>query len=311
MGRYVSVYADMTIQHLPLFKALSDTNRLRALLVLREAELTVGELGSILALAQSSVSSLLRTLTEAELLTVRRSGRRAFYRGVSSPLVSNMLRGLDIEDSDRDALQCILRSRQPSHELALASEFERAEVAGRSWQSLARGLLLISRFGIVADFGVGSGHLTMLLAERAQRIYAVDRDAKRLLTLKKRAVSRGVDLISVQSELADAVLPETVDLCTVSLVLSSNSDPHSIIRRAAGCLAEDGVLWLTALASHSHETIQQRLGHAWPGIPTELLVQWVQSAGLEDINVVSGGRERRAPRLESHVLVARRRKVAA
>ena len=48
-------------------------------------------------------------------------------------------------------------------------------------------LLAISKLGVVADLGVGSGELTLLLAQASTRLYAVDHQQSALQALAGRA----------------------------------------------------------------------------------------------------------------------------
>lgn len=61
-------------------KALSDGQRVRALMLLRGGELCVCRLVEVLALAPSTVSKHLSILSEADLVDVRKEGRWAYYR---------------------------------------------------------------------------------------------------------------------------------------------------------------------------------------------------------------------------------------
>ncbi len=63
-----------------LFKTLADENRLRILYVLKEKEISVGELVTKLELSQPLVSHHLRELKLAGLVTSRKSGPYVFYR---------------------------------------------------------------------------------------------------------------------------------------------------------------------------------------------------------------------------------------
>ncbi|MBA2305948.1 MAG: helix-turn-helix transcriptional regulator [Acidobacteria bacterium] len=58
---------------------LSDVTRSRLLLLLDRNELTVGELGSVLQLPQSTVSRHLKTLLDAGWVTSRREGTSRYY----------------------------------------------------------------------------------------------------------------------------------------------------------------------------------------------------------------------------------------
>mgnify|MGYP001377373556 FL=1 len=61
-------------------KALSDGQRVRALMLLRGGELCVCRIVEVLALAPSTVSKHLSILSEADLVDVHKEGRWAYYR---------------------------------------------------------------------------------------------------------------------------------------------------------------------------------------------------------------------------------------
>jgi len=61
-------------------KALSDENRVRALMMLRNGELCVCQLIEMLRLAPSTVSKHMSILRQAQLVTARKEGRWSYYR---------------------------------------------------------------------------------------------------------------------------------------------------------------------------------------------------------------------------------------
>lgn len=71
------------------FHALSDPRRLQILAVLRDGERCVCDLQADLGLAQSLLSFHLKTLRDAGLVTVRRSGRWAHY-SLSHPALAEV-----------------------------------------------------------------------------------------------------------------------------------------------------------------------------------------------------------------------------
>lgn len=62
-----------------LFKALSSSSRLKILQILADGSSTVGRVATTSGLSQPLVSQHLRTLRSAGLVSVRRSGREAYY----------------------------------------------------------------------------------------------------------------------------------------------------------------------------------------------------------------------------------------
>src|SRR5215475_77948 len=61
-------------------RALTEPNRLRIVLLLKEEELSVAELQEILTMGQSSISTHLSQLKQAGLVEDRRTGKNNLYR---------------------------------------------------------------------------------------------------------------------------------------------------------------------------------------------------------------------------------------
>jgi ArsR family transcriptional regulator, arsenate/arsenite/antimonite-responsive transcriptional repressor len=74
-------------QFMAITKALSDENRVRILLMLRQEELCVCQIVSVLGLSASTVSKHLSILHQAQLLDSTRRGKWVYYRlaGAQSP----------------------------------------------------------------------------------------------------------------------------------------------------------------------------------------------------------------------------------
>jgi len=81
--------------HVPLdriardFAPLADRTKLRILVsLLQIGELCVADLAVVSGLSVSATSHALRELSARSMVTVRRDGRRAFYRATDSPYVA-------------------------------------------------------------------------------------------------------------------------------------------------------------------------------------------------------------------------------
>lgn len=291
------------------FKALGDPTRLRALLLLRIQELTVTELQRVLGGAQSTVSGLLRVLMQAGLVHARRDGRHAFYKASEGiGWVDAALGGAALGADDLAELERIRAARLGERDGDDAADIDRSGVPGRSWETLARSLLELSRLGVVADLGVGPGELTLLLAGAAERVYAVDREPDRLAAVERRAREAGLrNLIAIASDFAEVTLPEPVDLVVLSLSLHFAERPAAVVARAHEQLRPGGRLWITELAAHEHTWTMSRLGHRWLGFAPETLRAFLADAGFVDTRVRRGGRDRRKPRLRSLIAIGTRR----
>jgi ArsR family transcriptional regulator len=63
-----------------LFRAFSDTNRVRLLSVLAQGECNVSQLAERVGISPSAVSHHLRSLRQMRLIVSRRDGKEVFYR---------------------------------------------------------------------------------------------------------------------------------------------------------------------------------------------------------------------------------------
>ena len=82
---------------------------------------------------------------------------------------------------DDERLRLVLRKRKDklrSYFDELAGRFGRNYVPGRSWKGLAEMLLRLLPPLVIADLGAGEGTLSLLLAQRAERVIAVDSSEK-------------------------------------------------------------------------------------------------------------------------------------
>ena len=70
----------MMLEFINITKALSDENRVRALMMLQEGELCVCQLIEMLGLAPSTVSKHMSILRQARLVQARKEGRWMYYR---------------------------------------------------------------------------------------------------------------------------------------------------------------------------------------------------------------------------------------
>src|SRR3954470_9626299 len=104
---------------LSMLRAAGDATRLRLLLLLVRAELTVSELTQILGQSQPRVSRHLKLLCEAGLLERFREGAWAFYRlsqrSAAAPLAGHLVALLPADDPglalDLERLEGVKRSR--------------------------------------------------------------------------------------------------------------------------------------------------------------------------------------------------------
>lgn len=104
---------------LSVFKALSDSHRLRAFMALQDGELCICQIIALLELAPSTVSKHMSILKQAGLVKSRKEGRWIYYcRAESSNvpvkaivmLLSKMIADDTVVKNDSDVLSAIITS---------------------------------------------------------------------------------------------------------------------------------------------------------------------------------------------------------
>ncbi|MEE8468817.1 MAG: metalloregulator ArsR/SmtB family transcription factor, partial [Planctomycetota bacterium] len=193
-----------------LLKALGDETRLRLLHLLGLGELSVGELMEILNLGQSRTSTQLNLLKEAGLVVDRRAGRRSYYsllpaavQGLLEAVLAERADDPELE-ADRagfEALQIRRRERSRSYFDRVAATFGDQVLPGRTWEGLARGILRLAPRARYVDLGIGDGMLTLMLAEVAESVTAVDISSEMLDQLNLRARRKGI--ANIETALGD------------------------------------------------------------------------------------------------------------
>jgi len=77
----ISVLDELTAAHVAeLFRAFSDTSRVRILSVLADCEVNVHSLAEAVGVSESGVSHHLRSLRQMRLVQARREGKEVYYR---------------------------------------------------------------------------------------------------------------------------------------------------------------------------------------------------------------------------------------
>jgi ArsR family transcriptional regulator len=78
-----------------LFRALSDTSRIRIISVLAAGEMNVGALAEAAGISESAVSHHMRGLRQMRLVRARKEGRQVFYCLDDDHVADLYRRGLD------------------------------------------------------------------------------------------------------------------------------------------------------------------------------------------------------------------------
>jgi len=269
------------------FRALGEPTRLRLLRLVNEAPLNVSELVSVVGVAQSSVSHHLAKLKSLELIKEDRNGAFTYYSLAVTPqdprwpLIGLAKEAAD-EHGDRSRLRELLLRREDRQILN-----ERLLEPGQSWMLWSAALGSLVPPLEVADFGCGTGSLTVEIAKWAKRVTAVDRSERSLAQAKERATREGRSNVTfIEADLSKTGLPAGKhDLVVLSQTLHHVARPGDVLKEAHRILVPGGRLLVLELLPHTEAWVQERLGHVHLGFDPEALRGDIQSAGFQKANV--------------------------
>jgi len=289
-------------------KLLSDPTRLRILMLLGQESLSVAELQEVLGMGQSRISTQLSQLKAAGLVADERSGKNNFYRGAASADLLDVVRLAAAElpevADDEAALRHLLRKRKDTARAyfdELAGRFGKDYVPGRSWKALAEALIKVLNYRVVADLGAGEGTLAQLLAQRAEKVIAVDISPKMVAFGQELARKNGLD--NLEFRIGDIEEPPieagSLDLAVLSQALHHAARPQRAIDAAFRILKPGGRLIVLDLLLHAFEEARELYADRWLGFSECDLATMLERAGFTDIETVAADRETAAPRFQT------------
>jgi ubiquinone/menaquinone biosynthesis C-methylase UbiE len=295
-------------------RLLADPNRLRILLLLAAEELSVAELQEILGLGQSTISTQLSQLKNAELIEDRRAGKNNLYRlqSIAAESVMPVIRQAAAEipeaAQDQAALQLTLRKRQDKSRAffdEMAGRFGREYVPGRSWQGLSEALLKLMPPMVIADLGAGEGTFSLLLAQRAKRVIAVDNSIKMIEYGADLAQKQGVK--ALEYRLGDLeklpIAAAEVDLAFFSQSLHHALHPGRAIAEAWRILKPGGRIAVLDLVKHRFEEARELYADVWLGFTEVELEALLEKAGFQNVQTDLVHKETEAPYFQTLLAV--------
>jgi ArsR family transcriptional regulator len=304
---------------LKALRLLGDEGRVRILRLLQKEELSVAELQEILGMGQSRISMQLSQLKQAGFVEVRRAGQKSLYRLTSPPgsqaiLTETLLHsGAEIQAAGQDdeALQLILSKRKDKlrgYFDELAGRFGRNYVPGRSWEGLAEVLLRLLPPLVIADLGAGEGTISLLLAQRAERVIAVDSSEKMVEYGTGVARNNGVKNLEYRlGDLEELPLADSeVDLALLHQSLHHALHPRKALEEAWRILKPGGRIVILDLVKHGFEEARDLYADVWLGFSQVELIDLLKKAQFQAIEVSVVHREEAAPHFETLMAVAER-----
>lgn len=279
------------------FRVLGDPTRLRILRLVAQAPLNVTELVSLVGVAQSSVSHHLGKLKGLGLIREERQAGYSYYSLALAeedsrwPLV-RLAQEAEDEAGDLARLQDLLRQREDRQALN-----ERLLEPGQSWFLWAQALASLLPPLEAADFGCGTGVLSISMARWARRVWAIDQSAEALEQARERARRAGLSNLSfLREDLHRLSLPAgRLDLVVISQSLHHVEAPPAVLAEAARLLKPGGKVVVLELMPHEERWVRERLGHRHLGFSPESLEASLREVGFEHLTREAHARDGSSP----------------
>jgi ArsR family transcriptional regulator len=264
--------------------------------------LSVGELGKILKLPQSTVSRHLKILADAGLAEARREGTSMLYR-LSDAIRANATGQLcqlarahldhdPLAKNDTHRLAAVLRKRDSVRPGWGGGESFFGKHAPQ-WDQLRaqwfgdtfhfEGLLaLLNPDWTVADIGAGTGAMLPVLAPHVREVIAIDPSPAMLKGAKARVRELSLANIDIRQGTAESLPIDnaSVDVALLSLVLAYTPDPAAVLRDVRRILKPGGIVLIIDLQPHAIDLFREKLNHHWMGFSQDQLFAWLEAAGF-------------------------------
>jgi ubiquinone/menaquinone biosynthesis C-methylase UbiE/DNA-binding transcriptional ArsR family regulator len=298
-----------------VLRVVADPNRLRILLLLRSEELSVAELQEILVMGQSTISTHLSQLKQAELVEDRRIGKNSLYRlkineakNILEELLNQAKEEIPEAGTDQATMRRVVKKRQDKMRSffdSVAGRLGRDYVPGKSWKGVAEALLRVMPPMVIADLGAGEGTFALLLAQRATKVIAVDTSAKMIEVGREQALRNGVK--NIEYRLGDMeelpIEDAAVDLVFFSQSLHHALHPQRAVQEAWRILRPAGRIVILDLAQHRFEEAREMYADEWLGFGEAELEAMLEKSGFHNVQASVVHKEPETPQFQTLLAV--------
>jgi ArsR family transcriptional regulator len=293
---------------LDIFAALADSSRLRILLLVKDIELSMGELAQVLDQSQPRISRHVRILAEAGLVRRQKEGAFAFVRRAPSEAADAALAMIDRLNgergpaaTDRERLGEVRAQRQATLDRWFAEHATEWDLM-RSLEApdalVEAAIVELARahgVGRLLDVGTGTGRMIELLGPEAAAVAGLDRSSEMLRVARSKLEAAGLGAADLRPGDLHAMPFSAGAFDTVILhqVLHFLDAPEAAVAEAARVLAPGGQILLVDYEAHDLEELATRFRHVRLGFADDAVAAMLRGAGLAEGAV----RHVRGPRL--------------
>ena len=161
---------------------------------------------------------------------------------------------------------------------------------------------------VIADLGAGEGTFSQLLAQRAERVIAVDSSAKMVEFGARLAAENGIT--NLEYRLGDLESPPiddgSIDLAFFSQSLHHALHPAHAVAVAHRLLKPGGRIVILDLKKHGFEQAREMYADTWLGFSEVELRGFLERAGFEGVQSWIVDHERQAPAFETILAMGRK-----
>jgi len=291
-----------------MLRATGDGTRLRLLLLLVAAELTVSELTQILGQSQPRVSRHLKLLCDAGLLERFKEGAWVFYRAADRGDAGTLARTLGelaeqtdaaILADDRRRLSQVRAARAEeaaAYFKANAPQWERIRSLHVPEQDVEKAIVRLlghEKLDSVLDAGTGTGRILELLAPHIGRGLGIDVSPEMLAIARERLANASAAHCQVRRgdvyrlPFADSDTNAGFDAVVFHQVLHYLDDPQAALREAIRVAKPGARILIADFAPHELEFLREEHAHRRLGFSDREVQSWFKAAGLKPLALES------------------------
>ena len=287
-----------------MLKAAGDNTRLRLLLLLLRAELTVSELTQIIGQSQPRVSRHLKLLCEAGLLARFKEGAWVFYRAadrgdaaklaqVLSSIAEGVHAALLADDARRlEQVRSVRAETAAAYFKSNAPQWERIRSLHAPEQDVEKAIVRLlskDRLSDILDAGTGTGRMLELLSPHIAHGLGIDVSPEMLTIARERLERAGVANCQVRRgdvyrlPFADGDAKSGFDAVLFHQVLHFLDDPQAALREAIRVAKPGGRILIADFAPHELEFLREEHAHRRLGFSDREVQSWFKAAGLKPL----------------------------